>query len=930
MATSREERMASRLRGAGRHNVEDISFDFVIPEESIIDEPAAPPPPYAEPSSAAPPISPPPPPATAPRSANPNTSAKRRRLDPSQSPSTSRTPAVAPLAPPPSVSLTRSGRGSSINRAEDAAPPRASPRDVLRRSAIMRTPRTHHTEADEDELESLPRPTPRSATRTTREEIVEIVQESPADAPGSGRRKRVVRVSEVASSAGAALQRAMLEQQGQSQKRKTQRLRVSPEEEEEEDELTAEVDVSPVLAQGSSPLVRRAEREKGKSGKKRKAPQEEREEEDDEVTARVGSSISPLARKATKNAAKKTAAQRQEKPAPAMMTGRRLGVGAAGFGLDVEVDELSPAPAKVASPATGAMRKARVSDVSAEAGVDELSPLVARTSRRSMRPARVVADEDEADELSPAPTKIAKRGAKPVTKSTAAATAAEDDAPTPVRTGKRTTRPRAEAVADEDEIDELSPAPAQATRRGVKPAPAKTAPEVDAPTPLSARSSRRRPTPLDDTGADELDEPSPAPARGARRSVRVSDVSMVMGEDELSPEKTQEAMGPPPRPRPQKDKLKSKQQSKQPAKAPPVAPGKARRSDKQKPAQVQAEEPAEEPEEEEEADEISATEAAQRLGRKRPRRSLQAPAEEEHSQQDEDQEEEPAAKRRRKKPPQSPAKQQPHKTRKEKNGAVPASQRPPKPQPAKKRQTKASAAEDEAPNRGGAIGITVQRFTGPPRSPDPLSSSASAIPFSSRSGANTIDVLSELCASMLDAYVFKLREQGRAAAQDPAARRECKAKINALELFGEELRTRLLEHTIALDTLHALRKRVRQAQRERVGLREEILRLRREREEVEVRKDAVRVRHEREREVALANIGLSSTMHDIDLAVEKGVSAKPLSAAEQSQAELANLEFLIGRVAEQACSKNGQGGTLKQIRDFNAFLERAAAALEGR
>lgn len=71
-------------------------------------------------------------------------------------------------------------------------------------------------------------------------------------------------------------------------------------------------------------------------------------------------------------------------------------------------------------------------------------------------------------------------------------------------------------------------------------------------------------------------------------------------------------------------------------------------------------------------------------------------------------------------------------------------------------------------------------------------------------------------------------------------------------------------------------------------------------------------------------------MHDIDLAVEKGLAAEELSAAEQGKADLANLEFLISRVAEQACSKSGQGGTLKQIKEFNAFLERAAAALEGR
>lgn len=71
-------------------------------------------------------------------------------------------------------------------------------------------------------------------------------------------------------------------------------------------------------------------------------------------------------------------------------------------------------------------------------------------------------------------------------------------------------------------------------------------------------------------------------------------------------------------------------------------------------------------------------------------------------------------------------------------------------------------------------------------------------------------------------------------------------------------------------------------------------------------------------------------MHDVDLAVEKGLAARPLSEKEESRANLANLDFLVSKVAEQACSRSGQGGTLKQIRDFNAFLERAAAALEGR
>lgn len=68
-------------------------------------------------------------------------------------------------------------------------------------------------------------------------------------------------------------------------------------------------------------------------------------------------------------------------------------------------------------------------------------------------------------------------------------------------------------------------------------------------------------------------------------------------------------------------------------------------------------------------------------------------------------------------------------------------------------------------------------------------------------------------------------------------------------------------------------------------------------------------------------------MHDIDLAIEQGRAAPELSAKEQKTADLANLELLISRVAEQACSNGPAGGALRQIKSFNAFLERAAAVL---
>ena len=71
-------------------------------------------------------------------------------------------------------------------------------------------------------------------------------------------------------------------------------------------------------------------------------------------------------------------------------------------------------------------------------------------------------------------------------------------------------------------------------------------------------------------------------------------------------------------------------------------------------------------------------------------------------------------------------------------------------------------------------------------------------------------------------------------------------------------------------------------------------------------------------------------MHNIDLAVHQGQAAPELTAAEKKKAEIANLELLISRVADQACSTSDGGGVLQQIKGFNAFLERAATMLEGR
>ncbi|KAK3956315.1 hypothetical protein QBC32DRAFT_331467 [Pseudoneurospora amorphoporcata] len=359
----------------------------------------------------------------------------------------------------------------------------------------------------------------------------------------------------------------------------------------------------------------------------------------------------------------------------------------------------------------------------------------------------------------------------------------------------------------------------------------------------------------------------------------------------------------------------------------------------------------------EKAREISDKEATKVVGRKRPRRAVPTPSPQSETRPSE---EEPQPKRRRRQaepadttqqeqtkvrrervqraptpipsPPKIPQKQM--KPQKPSSSRKPTTQNPPKPKKGRKTAKKDGAEDEGKGGKAEAVPITVQRFTKPPRAsdgPDELNASVlgAEIPFANRAGVNAIDVLSELCEGLIAGFLARLEERARAA-DDAATKREQKTKFRTMEAFQEELRTRLLEHTIALDTLHALRKRVKVVQKEKLVLREEILRIRAERDQVSLRMDAIRIKHEVDSKEALRHISLSSAMHDIDLAVERGQAAPDLSPAEQKMTDLANLEFLISRVSGEVCNKGNDGGPLKQIKDFNAFLERAASVLEGR
>ncbi|KAE9366873.1 hypothetical protein N431DRAFT_384876 [Stipitochalara longipes BDJ] len=254
----------------------------------------------------------------------------------------------------------------------------------------------------------------------------------------------------------------------------------------------------------------------------------------------------------------------------------------------------------------------------------------------------------------------------------------------------------------------------------------------------------------------------------------------------------------------------------------------------------------------------------------------------------------------------------------------PAKQSHPK-QPSAK--TKSKTSKNPKIRVGSPIPVTVHRLSRAPMyDEDELHADIlnAEIPRTKRGGVNAIDVLSQICQEIIGAGVDTL-EDGCNRCEDPVLRREYKTKLRAVEAFGDELQTRLLEHTINLDNSYSLERRLRDEQKKKLGLREEILRIRAEREQVALKTDEIRIRHENESKKAQERDTLNTTVHDIELAIDLGKSSETNDAR-----EMAGTEVLLKRVADQVSNKSDSRGILKQIKEFNAFLERAALVLESR
>ncbi|RDW69023.1 uncharacterized protein DSM5745_08783 [Aspergillus mulundensis] len=241
--------------------------------------------------------------------------------------------------------------------------------------------------------------------------------------------------------------------------------------------------------------------------------------------------------------------------------------------------------------------------------------------------------------------------------------------------------------------------------------------------------------------------------------------------------------------------------------------------------------------------------------------------------------------------------------------------------------------------RGETVPVTVHRLTNPALlggeplessdeedagADEPSSKQPTKLP--SRGGVNAADVLAQICRETLEKTLTTLKT-GIENEANATRRAEWTLRRKAVEAYGAELEGRLFDLSEMLDSNFMLSAKVKKAKRNMLDLRGRLDRVRREREAVALRMDAVRREHAKEEQAGLARSTINHSLHNLDLALERGQNR----TTAQDESLTAGLEFRLRSLARNVSSSvpGSYGGILHQIKSFNAQLEATARRLEG-
>ncbi|KXG45176.1 uncharacterized protein PGRI_040890 [Penicillium griseofulvum] len=266
----------------------------------------------------------------------------------------------------------------------------------------------------------------------------------------------------------------------------------------------------------------------------------------------------------------------------------------------------------------------------------------------------------------------------------------------------------------------------------------------------------------------------------------------------------------------------------------------------------------------------------------------------------------------------------------------------PEPEPETENQPESELAQEQPSRktrkpRGETVPVTVYRLanlnslggptstangSGDEESADELTTHQKAkIP--NRGGVNPADVLSQICRETLEKTLNTLKD-GIANEANATRRAEWSRKRKAVETFGSELESRLMDFSGMLDSNFVLGVQLKKTKREMLDLRNHLYRVRRERENIALQMDAVRSKHIEEEKVKSSRSTISNSLHSLELALDRN-KQRSASAADSS----ADIEYMLRTVADVSSRAPGaQGGLLNQIRAFNAQLEATVGRLE--
>jgi hypothetical protein len=223
---------------------------------------------------------------------------------------------------------------------------------------------------------------------------------------------------------------------------------------------------------------------------------------------------------------------------------------------------------------------------------------------------------------------------------------------------------------------------------------------------------------------------------------------------------------------------------------------------------------------------------------------------------------------------------------------------------------KSKPRKQREPNQSNEhVDIKVYRRKGQPADVDPLGA-ASTQPV------NSADVLAQFLAELCEGYIAKIKARQSGSAPS----KQLPRILMALTSFMTYCEDTMFDITVAQNTVHILTGRLNKVLKDQGGLRAELMNVKLEREEVRRKIDRVRARHSGQAEAEQAQNDLLTTLHDLDVAIQRGRAKGVMVGVEEPEDPSTLYDELMETI---------HGNTmLDSLKDWTSLLETAGQALK--